>query len=86
MSKAGLGDEHLVPCTVLSVGVFECRWVTDRATSSGLRIFCGKETRRSHRPYCDEHYPLVYIKTEKRSDDAVAVLQSWLGEVKRWER
>lgn len=91
MSITERGDEYLVPrCmaprTVLNVGVFECRWVTDQATKSGLRVFCGKEVRRSHRPYCDEHYPLVYVKTEKKSDDAFAVIQSWFGETKRRER
>lgn len=84
MSITERGDEYLVPrCmaprTVLNVGVFECRWVTDQTTRSGLRIFCGKEARRSRRPYCDEHYRLVYVKVEKKSDDASAVLQSWLN-------
>lgn len=70
--------EYLVPKrkgprTVLNVGLMECRWVTDQVTRKGLRVFCGEETRTSHKPYCDMHYGLVYVRMEKRRDNASAV-------------
>jgi hypothetical protein len=52
--------------TVLNVGFMECRWVTDYVTQDGLHIFCGHTALRSDRPYCKDHYGLVYIRESKR--------------------
>lgn len=52
------------PCTVLNVKQKECRWVTDEVTPRGFHIFCGEPVLRTDRPYCKDHYPLVYIKRE----------------------
>lgn len=52
--------------TVMNVGHMECRWVTDYVTLQGFHIFCGHPAKRSDRPYCDDHYGLVYIKESKK--------------------
>lgn len=67
--------------TVLNVRGMECRWVTDRVTTSGLKIFCGRKTTQPTRSYCDEHYKLVYVKTEKKSDNTSAVPEPRYGEI-----
>jgi hypothetical protein len=50
----------------------ECRWVTDYVTLTGFHIFCGHPAERSDRPYCKDHYGLVYIKrSSKKYDEPV---------------
>lgn len=56
-------------CTVVNVSPFQCRWVTDMVTESGLRIFCGQPCPGTARPWCPDHYPLIYIKKGKEDDD-----------------
>jgi hypothetical protein len=56
-------------CTVLTVRPMDCRWVTDFVTKSGFQIFCGEEALRSDRPYCKDHYGLVYIKGSSNRND-----------------
>lgn len=56
-------------CTVLTVRPMDCRWVTDYVTKSGFAIFCGAEATRLDRPYCAEHYKLVYIKGSSNRND-----------------
>jgi hypothetical protein len=53
-------------CTVMTVKEMDCRWVTDYVTLTGFAVFCGKPALKSHRPYCEDHYPLVYVRQEKR--------------------
>lgn len=49
-------------CTVVSASPFQCRWVTDMVTESGLRIFCGQPCPGTARPWCADHYPLIYTR------------------------
>lgn len=55
--------------TVLTIGRLECRWVTDYVTLTGFHIFCGHPAERSDRPYCKDHYGLVYVKRSSRRYD-----------------
>jgi hypothetical protein len=57
--------------TVMNVGPMECRWVTDYVTLTGFRIFCGHTAVRADRPYCEEHYGIVYIKKGKKDDEPI---------------
>jgi len=56
-------------CTVVSASPFQCRWVTDMVTESGLRILCGQPCPGTARPWCADHYPLIYVKKGKLDDD-----------------
>ena len=53
-------------CTVLTAKEMDCRWVTDYVTLTGFKIFCGRPALKSYRPYCEDHYPLVYVPQEKK--------------------
>ena len=53
-------------CTVLTAGLMDCRWVTDRRTKKGFAIFCGEPVVKPSRPYCAKHYALIYVKVEKK--------------------
>lgn len=53
-------------CTVLTAKEMDCRWVTEYVTLTGFRIFCGNPALKAHRPYCKDHYCLVYVPQEKR--------------------
>jgi len=55
-------NEARIPRTVMNVGLLECRWVTSRKTLDGFAVFCGKEALSARRPYCKDHYPMVYHK------------------------
>lgn len=57
-------------CTVLTASPFECRWVTDKVTGDGFRIFCGQPAPGSHDPWCVDHRPRIYLK--KGGDDDLA--------------
>ena len=59
-------------CTVLTASPFECRWVTDKITEDGFRIFCGQPAPGSHDPWCADHRPRIYLKKEKDDDPANA--------------
>jgi hypothetical protein len=52
--------------TVMNVQPHECRWVTDLVTVSGFKVFCAEFAPKLSRPYCKDHYPLVYVPQEKR--------------------
>ena len=56
-------------CTVLTASPFECRWVTDKITEDGFRVFCGQPAPGTHRPWCADHLPLIYIKERKSHGD-----------------
>jgi hypothetical protein len=56
-------------CTVVNASPFQCRWVTELVTESGLRIFCGQPCPGTAKPWCADHYPLIYIKRGKLDDD-----------------
>lgn len=55
-------------CTVLTASPFECRWVTDKITDDGFRIFCGQPAPGSHDPWCVDHRPRIYLKKGKDDD------------------
>lgn len=59
-------------CTVVNASPFQCRWVTDMVTESGLRIFCGQPCPGTAKPWCADHYPLIYVKKGKKDDDLSA--------------
>lgn len=56
-----------VPRTVLNIAPGECRWVTHRRTKEGLRVFCGQPSPVA-KPYCEDHYGLVYVPAGKIGD------------------
>lgn len=58
-------SEQVVPRTVLNARLTDCRWVTRRRTSDGFRVFCGGEAENPLRPYCKDHYRLVYRRVRK---------------------
>lgn len=62
------GASTRIPKTVMNVGLLDCRWVTNRFTSDGFRIFCGKDALSAVRPYCKDHYKLVYYKARPLDD------------------
>ncbi len=53
-------------CTVLTAGLEDCRWVTDKKSPRGFAIFCGKPTVSIKKPYCKDHYPLIYVKPPEK--------------------
>jgi hypothetical protein len=59
-------------CTVVNASPFQCRWVTDMVTESGLRILCGQPCPGTAKPWCVDHYPLIYVKKGKQDDDLSA--------------
>jgi hypothetical protein len=59
-------------CTVVNASPFQCRWVTDMVTESGLRILCGQPCPGTAKPWCADHYPLIYVKKGKKDDDLPA--------------
>lgn len=59
-------------CTVVNASPFQCRWVTELVTESGLRVFCGQPCPGTAKPWCEDHYPLIYIKKGSRNDDLLA--------------
>jgi len=58
--------ESGIACTVMTAVASDCRWVTDKRTKTGFMVFCGKPVVKLSRPYCADHYPLIYVKPEKR--------------------
>lgn len=54
--------------TVLNLKSHDCRWVMDGVTVDKLRIFCGQPVETALRPYCKEHYGLVYVKVRDDAD------------------
>ena len=61
-------NEARIPKTVMNVGLLECRWVTSRKTLDGFAVFCGKDALSARRPYCEDHYPMVYHKRRSLDD------------------
>jgi hypothetical protein len=64
--------EHDSVCTVLNASPFHCRWVTNKVTEDGFRILCGQPCPGTAKPWCADHYPLIYIKKGKSDDDLPA--------------
>lgn len=44
--------------TVVSIEGADCRYMIERG------IFCAKPGRSILRPWCEEHYPLIYVKSK----------------------
>lgn len=61
-------NEARIPKTVMNIGLLECRWVTARKTVDGFRVFCGKDALSAQRPYCKDHYQMVYHKGRSLDD------------------
>jgi hypothetical protein len=54
--------------TVINIEGADCRYMIERG------VFCAQPGRSALRPWCEEHYPLIYVKSKYKGNGRMRLL------------